>query len=294
VAFPTETVYGLGAIAADAVAVEKIFAAKDRPAANPLIVHIADKSQAFPLVREWTPAADKLAEEFWPGPLTLVLPATDMVPSIVRGGGVGVGIRMPAHPVALALISASAPLAAPSANRSGRPSPRTGDEVWEDLAGRITMLLDAGATPGGLESTVLDLTQAAPRIIRPGGVPRQQIEECLGLPVLSSETAGPAAQLPHYRTSSRIIVTTKSELPVLLSQSQGRKIAIVANQDMGNVTQQAGLEIYRLAAAGELFTRLRQAQKDEVELLIIVKDAGIPWDEAMEHRIRTAMQSSGQ
>jgi len=292
VAFPTETVYGLGAIALNSQAVERIYIAKDRPPTNPLIVHIGKFEQAYALVKDWPTSAEKLARTFWPGPLTLVLPATEQVPDVVRGGGTGVGIRMPAHPVALALINATAPLAAPSANRSGRPSPRTADEVWEDLAGRIPLLLDAGATPGGLESTVLDLTSTTPKIIRPGGITRQQLEECLGVEVSWAKEQSSAQALPHYQTSAHLIVVTKAELPELLNQLAGKKVALIANEELRTDGEHQLIPLLPLTTAGELFTRLRQAEKEAIEMLVLVKDAGLPWDEALEHRVKAAMRSS--
>lgn len=291
VAFPTETVYGLGALALNPEAVEKIFIAKDRPPANPLIVHIADLSQAYPLIKSWNPMAEKLALAFWPGPLTIILPATELVPAVVRGGGEGVGVRMPAHPVAKALIQASGPLAAPSANRSGRPSPRTADEVFEDLEGRIPLLLDAGATPGGLESTVLNLNAEIPTILRPGGVSRAQIEDCLGREVNMAPELGPAAALSHYQTTAQILVATTDELGEALNRLSGKKIAMIANNITGINPLTSELTIYTLATAGEFYTRLRQAEKEHIDVLVLVRDAGLPWDEAMEHRIASAIRS---
>src|SRR5579864_4916197 len=166
VAFPTETVYGLAANALSADAVSRIFAAKGRPAGNPVIVHVADAAGARALVDDWPAAAERLAERFWPGPLTLVLPRSRQVPDLVTAGGSTVGVRVPAHPVALALLHACGlPLAAPSANRSTRLSPTRAAHVLGDLGDRIDLLLDGGATPGGLESTVLDLTAAPPRLL---------------------------------------------------------------------------------------------------------------------------------
>jgi L-threonylcarbamoyladenylate synthase len=181
VAFPTETVYGLGANALDAEAVAGIFRAKGRPANNPLIVHVADVSGVPAIAAAWPETAAELARRFWPGPLTLVLPRTPRVPDVVTGGGPTVAVRIPSHPVALALLGAAAvPLAAPSANRSGLLSPTRPDHVLLGLDGRIDLLLDAGPTPGGLESTVLDLTASPPRLLRPGLVSRPELEDVLG------------------------------------------------------------------------------------------------------------------
>jgi L-threonylcarbamoyladenylate synthase len=181
VAFPTETVYGLGANALDPAAVARIFAAKGRPANNPVIVHVADAKDALPLVAGWPDAADRLAARFWPGPLTLVLPKNQRVPDAVTAGGPTVAVRLPAHPVAVALIKAAGfAVAAPSANRSSRLSPTRAEHVLRGLDGRIDLLLDAGPTPGGLESTVLDVSVTPPRLLRPGLVTPEQIEVVVG------------------------------------------------------------------------------------------------------------------
>jgi L-threonylcarbamoyladenylate synthase len=180
VAFPTETVYGLGANALDAQAVECIFAAKQRPADNPLIVHIAAAAQA-PALCQWTETAQLLAEAFWPGPLTLVLQKKAIIPDIVTAGLGTVAIRMPDHAMALRLIqSAELPIAAPSANSSGRPSPTTAQHVLNDLQGRIPLILDGGRCRVGLESTVLDLQGQMPTILRPGAVTPEQIAFIIG------------------------------------------------------------------------------------------------------------------
>lgn len=181
VAFPTETVYGLGANALDSAAVARIFAAKGRPAQNPLIVHIADEKDVKSVASEWPPLAAKLATRFWPGPLTLVVCKQAQVPDLVTAGGATVAIRMPAHPVALALIRASqTPLAAPSANASTQISATRAEHVLRGLGDRIDLLLDGGPTAGGLESTVLDVTVAPPRLLRPGLVSPAEIEAEIG------------------------------------------------------------------------------------------------------------------
>ncbi len=180
VAFPTETVYGLGANALDADAVRRIFEVKGRPANNPIIVHVAEVEPARQLVADWPAAAERLAGRFWPGPLTLVLPRRDIIPDGVTAGGPTVAVRMPAHPVALALIrAAGVPVAAPSANRSTQLSPTLAEHVLHGLQGRIDLVLDGGPTSGGLESTVLDLT-SPPRVLRPGLVSMTELEAILG------------------------------------------------------------------------------------------------------------------
>ena len=170
VAFPTETVYGLGANALDAKAVLNIFAAKGRPADNPLIVHVYDRAQLTPLC-EVSPLAEKLMDAFWPGPLTLILPRKPAIPDEVAANLPTVAVRMPSHPVAAALLRAcKLPIAAPSANRSGKPSPTTAHHVLVDMDGRIPLILDGGSCDVGVESTVLDVTSGAPCILRPGGI----------------------------------------------------------------------------------------------------------------------------
>jgi L-threonylcarbamoyladenylate synthase len=196
VAFPTETVYGLGANALDAGAAARIFAAKGRPAANPLIVHVADAPQVTQVAAAWSETAAQLAARFWPGPLTLVLPKRATVPDAVTAGGLTVGVRVPAHPVAGALLrTAGVPVAAPSANRSTELSPTTAAHVLGGLGGRIDLIIDAGPTPGGIESTVLDLTADPPRLLRPGLVSPADIEALIG-PIRRGAVAVPDAGRP--------------------------------------------------------------------------------------------------
>jgi L-threonylcarbamoyladenylate synthase len=196
VAFPTETVYGLGANAQDPAAVSRIFTAKGRPAHNPLIVHVADQDQARQLAGEWPAVAGLLAKRFWPGPLTLVVRRRNVVPDIVTAGGPTVALRVPAHPVALALIKTAAlPIAAPSANRSSKVSPTRAAHVLRGLKGRINLVLDGGPTPGGIESTVIDVTVTPPRLLRPGPIAANDLEAVIG-PVTPprSAAAGHAEQ----------------------------------------------------------------------------------------------------
>lgn len=182
VGFPTETVYGLGADALNPEAVMKIFAAKDRPADNPLIVHITDIAQIDGLISgKMSQSARKLADAFWPGPLTMIFPRAEIVPDCVTAGLDSVGIRMPSHPEAVRFLKAcGCPVAAPSANRSGKPSPTTAMRVFEDMDGRIPMILDGGECTVGLESTVLDMTGDIPRVLRPGGVTPDMIADIAG------------------------------------------------------------------------------------------------------------------
>lgn len=212
VAFPTETVYGLGADGLNPEAVARIYAAKGRPATNPVILHVADASAAWALVSHWPAEAQALAERFWPGPLTLVLPASEAVPSIVRAGGPSVALRCPAHPVALALIRAAGrPLAAPSANRSQHLSPTLAQHVASSLGEAVALILDGGPTEAGLESTILDLTGERPRILRPGPIGPADLAALVG-PVERWEGAVPAGEMQaapgmaerHYAPRARL------------------------------------------------------------------------------------------
>jgi len=218
VAFPTETVYGLGAVALDADAVRRIFEAKGRPPTNPLIVHVASIEQARQVAANWPEAAERLAARFWPGPLTLVLPRAPAVPPEVSGGLEAVGIRLPAHPAARALIErVGAPLAAPSANPYTGISPTSAEHVAKGLSGRIEAILDGGETTVGIESTVLDLSVDRPRILRPGAVSAAEIEEVIG-PVErlagGAEEALPSPGLArrHYAPKARVVLLGADEL----------------------------------------------------------------------------------
>lgn len=197
VAFPTETVYGLGANALDPTAVQRIFTAKGRPSNNPLIVHVATINAARELTTAWPASAQLLAERFWPGPLTIILPKAAAVPDLVTGGGPTVAVRIPKHPVALALLTAAnIPIAAPSANRSTELSSTKADHVLSSLGGRIELILDGGPTPGGLESTVVDLSGAVPTLLRPGLISPHDLRQVL--PELQL-----AAHLqPHHETAA--------------------------------------------------------------------------------------------
>lgn len=196
VAFATETVYGLGANALDASAVGRIFEAKGRPSRNPIIVHVNSIAAARQLVTAWPRTAQVLAEHFWPGPLTLVLPKQSLIPDIVTAGGPTVAIRVPRHPLARALIEAAGvPLAAPSANVSNRISSTTAEHVRRTLDGRIELILDGGPAEGGLESTVVDVTQSPVRLLRPGLVSPEQLAEALGEPIFANSTAATGSSL---------------------------------------------------------------------------------------------------
>jgi L-threonylcarbamoyladenylate synthase len=219
VAFPTETVYGLGANALDADAVARVFEVKGRPTTSPVIVHVSDSKRVAQVAASWPPAAEMLADRFWPGPLTLVLPKTAAVPQIVTAGLPTVGVRIPSHPVALALIrAAQVPIAAPSANRFTQLSPTTAQHVRDGLADCVDYILDGGPCEVGIESTVLSLADDVPVLLRPGGVSRQQIEEVIG-PVTTAQHsdegahASPGMHPRHYSPRTPVLLVHSGQVP---------------------------------------------------------------------------------
>ena len=219
VAFPTETVYGLGAIAFDAKAVRRIFLAKGRPSDNPLIVHVSDLAMAKSLTTNWTQMANALARAFWPGPLSIIVDASDAIPHEVTAGLKSVALRMPNHEVALSLIAKAGPIAAPSANASGRPSPVNAMHVYEDLNGKIPLILDAGTCEIGVESTVVDARGAIPMVLRPGGITTEMIKAVCGACELAQgvfspvqgQAASPGMLHTHYAPSGRATLVAPHE-----------------------------------------------------------------------------------
>lgn len=238
VAFPTETVYGLGANALDAAAVARIFAAKGRPSYNPLIVHVADEASARELVREWPDAASRLATAFWPGPLTMVVHKRDVIPDIVTAGADSVALRVPSHPVALVLLRAArVPLAAPSANRSMELSPTTARHVERSLGDAVDLILDGGPTDVGIESTVIDLRGRRPAILRPGVLGARELEPVVGPLVAPNElTDGEVRPAPgmlerHYAPRARLVLFERSEIDRIDEEArtaQGRGLRVGA------------------------------------------------------------------
>lgn len=207
VAIPTETVYGLGANALDDAAVRRIFEAKGRPLSSPLIVHIADIAMARSLARDWPPEAEALARRFWPGPLTIIVPKDSRVPDAVTAGLPSVGLRMPSHPVALAVIKAAdIPIAAPSANRFTELSPTTAQHVREGLGDRVDFILDGGPCTVGIESTVISLAGQHPRILRPGMISQTQIEEVIGPVGIGAGAESPGQHPKHYSPRTRVVI----------------------------------------------------------------------------------------
>lgn len=221
VGIPTETVYGLAANALNADAVKKIFLAKGRPQDNPLIVHIADIKEIYDITKDVPEKALKLANAFWPGPLTIILKRSDIIPSSVSAGLDTVAIRMPSHPLARAIIrSAGVPLAAPSANTSGKPSPTTANHVFDDLNGKIDAIIDGGTCNVGVESTVISLCTNPPRLLRPGKITPAQLKEVIGEVVVDdavlgklkkgAKVASPGMKYKHYSPDCNVVIVRGS------------------------------------------------------------------------------------
>jgi len=244
VAFPTETVYGLGAYALNPKACLRIFKAKGRPADNPLIVHIASKKQLFKLVSDFPADLEKISKHFWPGPLSVVLPKSPKVPKEVTAGLNTIAIRWPDHKIALELIKQAGPIAAPSANLSGGPSPTLAEHVLKDLDGRIELILDGGVTKVGLESTVLDLTCNSPQLLRPGGITLEQLRSVLGLVNYQLKqnqkklkAKSPGLKYCHYTPKAQVILVTgnhnqiKSKIKKLIIQYHNRGPIGVISKD---------------------------------------------------------------
>ncbi len=302
IAFPTETVYGLGANALSEAAVSNIFAAKGRPSDNPLIVHLYDVNQLTEIVREVPTVAMHLLKVFAPGPLTLILHSNGSVASNVTAGLPSVAVRFPDHPVARALLQASGlPLAAPSANRSGSPSPTEASHVRSDLEGRIAGILDAGATGVGLESTVLDVTVSPPMLLRPGAISVEELQEVIGEvtidPALNiqgiSEEAiiaprSPGMKYRHYAPAAPLWIvngeTTEDMYERLLTHVQhlhatGKKVGILTTQegksfyvnngiDDSVVIKVCGTRGDLTTVARHLYDRLRQFNHNDVDIIL--------------------------
>ena len=292
VAFPTETVYGLGAHALDVEAVRRIFAAKGRPADDPLIVHVHDDRQLRQLAADIPPAVAALASRFWPGPLTIVLPRSERVPREVTAGLDTVAIRVPAHPIAHALIAAAAiPVAAPSANLFSRPSPTRAEHVLQDLDGRVDLVIDGGPSDVGVESTVLDLTDGTPTILRPGAITLEMIRAVLPdarmRDVTSRSDAGmkspgqlakhysPRAPLTLYEGSPEA-VAARIAADVRQALAAGQRVGVLAADEDPLVSRLAdGLRVEKLGSerdlatiAANLYHALRLLDAEHVDLIV--------------------------
>lgn len=297
VAFPTETVYGLGANGLDKLAAGKIYTAKGRPSDNPLILHISTLEELKPLVKEISPKAKALIEAFWPGPLTLVFKKSDIVPYETTGGLDTVAIRMPQNKIALELIKAAGvPIAAPSANRSGRPSPTTAAHVYEDLNGAIDMILDGGQVNIGLESTIIDVSSEEPMILRPGYITGPMAEEVIGqigydkvvLATKAEDIGGdykpkaPGMKYRHYAPKAQFTMYSGSEERVVARINQlaqdaltkGVKVGIIATEESKD-SYIAQAEIISLGSreneleiAHNLYGALREFDSRQVQLIL--------------------------
>ncbi len=286
VAFPTETVYGLGADAWSESAVQRIFAAKGRPANDPLIVHIADLDQLPQVAREIPGTARKLCRRFWPGPLTLILPKQAAIPAVLTAGLDTVAVRLPAHPVALSLLRAAAvPIAAPSANRFARPSPTTAQHVLDDLADAVDLVLDAGSASIGLESTIVSLIDDEATVLRPGGVPLEALRQVvpglrLGARYLGEAEVAPApgSLLRHYSPRARVILF-QGEADAAVYAAMRAEIA--RHDRVGVLAADAELEAFRgldievarlgatqEEAAARLFAALRSLDERGVDVIL--------------------------
>ena len=312
VAFPTETVYGLGADGLNSAAVTRIFQAKGRPADHPLILHVADVAHARALAREWPSAAEQLAATFWPGPLTFILKRAPRVPDAVTGGQDTVGVRMPAHPIARSLITAFAAIgsgvvAAPSANRFGSISPTRARDVAHSLAGRWgehDMILDGGECSVGVELTIVDLSSGAPRILRPGGVGRDAIEQALGRPLEDSDAPAPrvsGALESHYAPQATTMLVSTAQMVTRLQQVRARDrcaSADVACLVMDPVLRDQLATMPHVVVmpmspsadgyARELYARLHDAdQQGVVAILVEAPPTTMAW-EAVNDRLKRA------
>ncbi|MBQ3546247.1 MAG: threonylcarbamoyl-AMP synthase [Lachnospiraceae bacterium] len=291
VAFPTETVYGLGANALDELASAKIYEAKGRPSDNPLIVHVANEEQVKRLVKEIPESAKKLMKAFWPGPLTLIFKKSDIVPKGTTGGLDTVAVRMPDHKIALKLIEYSdVVIAAPSANTSGRPSPTTASHVKDDLDGRISMIIDGGAVGIGIESTIVDVTEEIPMILRPGYISKKMLEEVVGKVEIDKaiiepmredvKPKAPGMKYRHYAPKADFKMVRGDVLKVAdyINKKteklieQGYKVGIIASDEtisnyiLGDKVS-IGSRLDELTISRNLYTILRDFDDKEVDYI---------------------------
>ncbi|MDF2855416.1 MAG: tRNA threonylcarbamoyladenosine biosynthesis protein [Neobacillus sp.] len=285
VALPTETVYGLGGNAESDEAVAKIFTAKGRPSDNPLIIHIADKQQLTRFVKEVPVKAERLMDKFWPGPLTIIFKKKDGVLSEKATAGLDtVAVRLPDHPVALALLQAcQLPIAAPSANSSGKPSPTNAGHVLDDLNGKIAGVLDGGPTGVGVESTVIDCTESIPVILRPGGVTKEQIEAVVGEVTLdpalldeASKPKSPGMKYKHYAPNAPLYLVNGSKvfLQKLVEEKQrdGLRVGILTTEENSNEYNAAfvlacGKRSQLETVATALYDTLRAFNQEKVDII---------------------------
>lgn len=299
VAFPTETVYGLGANAFDAAAVAKIFEAKERPPDNPLIVHVADIAGARAVAAAFPPLAERAAAALWPGSLTMVLPRGPKVPDIVAAGGPTVAVRVPAHPVAWVLLRVfGRPIAAPSANLSGRPSPTQASHVLADLDGRVALILDSGPTSVGLESTVVDMTRPRPLLLRRGGVTIERLRQVLGpVDVLDEQDPKAVLRSPglrhrHYAPKAMVELVAEGEGEAAAARAiaAGQKVALIVRRTVSSPALVRKLANTPEGFARALFTTLRELDELDVERIVIESLPETGLGAAIMDRLRRAAQ----
>ena len=311
VAFPTETVYGLGGDALNPDSSRKIYAAKGRPSDNPLIVHIADMEALAPIVSEVTEEAKRIAEAFWPGPLTMILPKSDKVPLETTGGLQTVAVRMPSHPVAQQLIRyGGGYVAAPSANTSGKPSPTVAKYVIEDMQGKIDMIIDGGEVGIGLESTIIDLTVNPPQILRPGYVTQEMLEAVLGQvdvdrTILDNESGlapkAPGMKYRHYAPKGELTIVSGESAAVteyintqtLAYQKQGCKVGIIGSDEVlaqyrADVVKSVGSREDEEAIARNLYRILREFDDEAVEVIFSEGFDSVGMGQAIMNRLLKA------
>lgn len=296
VAFPTETVYGLGAHALDPVAVARVFAAKGRPADNPLIVHLATAAELPQVAAEVTPLARALAATFWPGPLTLVLPAVPELPSVTTGGLSTVAVRVPDHPVATAVLAeAGVPVAAPSANRSGRPSPTSAAHVVADLGAAVDLVVDGGDTPLGIESTVVDARGSRPVVLREGSVTREDLGMVAEVDAHvaahgAGPTASPGTRYRHYAPTCTVVLAAPGTAGAHAARlhEDGMRVGLVATEVAPDGV--VGIARFHDAVdlARRLYATLRDAEDAGVAVLVVeaVPEQGV--GRAVMDRLRRA------
>lgn len=296
VAFPTETVYGLGANALDPAAVDRIYAAKGRPAYNPLIVHVADATAAREVVATWPDRAERLARAFWPGPLTLVLPKRENIPEGVTAGLDTVAVRVPRHPIALALLTeARLPIAAPSANRSTEVSPTTAAHVVKSLGDRVDLILDGGPTTVGIESTVLDLATDEPTLLRPGMISVPELEAIIGPVALSSHAGGTAARPSpgmlekHYSPRASVAIVDAADVGIRVEHERAnlRRVgAIVIEAPVESSATVLRLPGIASAYAARLYDALHALDDAGCDVIVIERVPSSPEWLGVADRVR--------
>lgn len=291
VAFPTETVYGLGANALDPAAVERIYEAKGRPHSSPIIIHISNLEMLKQVVAVWPDRAQKLADKFWPGPLTLVLPKTPAVPDLVTAGLPTVGVRMPAHPIALALLTAAGvPIAAPSANRFTEVSPTTAEHVCRSLGNRVDYILDGGPCSVGIESTVLTLAEATPTLLRPGGISRAEIEALIGRVAGAPEQkagerhAAPGMHPRHYSPRTKLYLVENENV---MRNGRGAYLRLSSSAE-GELVEMVEMPRDPEAYAAKLYEVLHLLDVRGFDWIAVETPPDMPEWEAVRDRLQRA------